>query len=224
MTNHDEISLIFKEYTKGSMSERTRDALRIAIINHTLGAGERLVESNLAKRLGVSITPVRYAFTQLSKEGLIDIYPYRGTYVKALTKQFVREVCEVRSVLEKEAARTAFEHFTPEDLAMLEAQAKLLSQSIDAFRFLYEACRADTGFHDIIFERSGNETLIQFWEMLRVRMEYITSYTKMRTTPEIQKERHMLLVRDLQAGDREKFLMDVYDHCIHPNQIFFEND
>ncbi len=221
MNEYDGIQEILTELTRGSMSERVLEAIRIAIINHTFKAGDRLVEARLAKAMGVSITPVRYAFTQLSKEGLIDIYPYRGTYVKSLSKKFVREVCALRAILEREAAGAAFDNFTPEDLNALNHQIKLLSRSLSSFRYPYEACRADTRFHDLIFQRSGNDTLVEFWEMLRVRMEYITSYTKLRTSPALQKERHMRLMADIAAHDKEKFVQDIYDHCIHPNLEFF---
>ncbi len=212
---------IFLKSTAGSLGERVSEALRSAIIDHLLQPGERLVEAKLAKALNVSITPVRYAFTQLSKEGLIDIYPYCGTNVKVLTKEFVREVCGVRALLECEAAKVAFENITSEDIETLRRQVELLSNPMDSFTSLRAACQADTRFHDLIFERSGNKTLIQFWEMLRSRMEFITSFTKIRTDCALQKRRHMMLVEDLQARNREKFLADIYDHCINANFEYF---
>lgn len=215
---------IFLQYPTDSVGDRVCNSIRTAIIDHQIAPGERLVEAKLAQALHVSITPVRYAFTQLSKEGLIDVIPYCGTYVKTLSKQFVREVCEVRTLLECAAAESAFENITHEDIMTLQDQVILLCRPIGAFRTTHEACMADTKFHDLIFERSCNQTLIQFWQILRVRMEFITSFTKERTDSDLQMKRHKVLVNDLIAKDKEKFLQDLHAHCIEANYEFFVED
>lgn len=222
-TEYDGLYQLFSDYTVGSISDRVCEALRLAIIDHVLQPGARLVEAKIAKSLKVSITPVRHAFSQLSKEGLIDVYPYRGTNVKVLTKQFVQEVCELRAILEREAAKAAYDHFTSQDIDTLQKQIRLLSRSADSFAFLHEACRADTQFHNLIFERSQNQTLIQFWEMLRIRVELISSFSKLRADPNIQKVRHTVLIEDLRNKDKEKFLSDIYLHSINANLDFIEN-
>lgn len=214
---YDGIFNQFQNTASGSISELVCESLRVAIINHQLHPGERLVEAKLAKAMKVSITPVRYAFTQLSKEGLIDIQPYCGTYVKILTKKYIREVCQVRALMEVEAAKVAFYTITTSDIDFLSKQIELLSCPIDSFKSLYDACRADTKFHDLIFQRSDNETLIQFWNILRVRMEFITSFTKTRTDSSLQKKRHVILVNDLTEHNLERFLSDIHDHCINAN-------
>ncbi len=220
---YHELYDLFMNHTVGSIGDRVCEALRLAIIDHILPPGARLVEAKLAKAIGVSITPVRHAFSQLSKEGLIDIYPYRGTNVKVLDKQFVQEVCRLRALLEREAAMTAFDNLTPQDIEMLRNQVDLLSRSVDSFRFLHEACRADTAFHNLIFERSNNRTLIEFWEMLRIRVELIAASSKLRADPKLQKERHIVLIEDLCSRDKEKFLSDIYLHSINANLDFLGN-
>ena len=215
---------IFLQYPADSVGERVCNSIRTAIINHQIPPGERLVEAKVAQALHVSITPVRYAFTQLANEGPIDVIPYCGTYVKTLSKQFVREVCEVRALLECAAAESAFEKITYDDIMALQEQVTLLCRPVGSFRTTHEACMADTRFHDIIFERSGNKTLIQFWQILRARMEFITSFTKERDDCELQMQRHSVLVDDLIAKDKEKFLRDLHAHCIEPNYEFFSED
>lgn len=214
---------LFLNYTVGSVSDRVCEAIRLAIIDHILRPGERLVEAKIAKTLHVSITPVRHAFAQLSKEGLIDVYPYRGTNVKVLTKQFIQEVCQLRALLEREAAKTAYDHFSEKDIETLKKQIDALCRRSDSFHCIHEACRADTQFHNLIFDRSGNQTLIQFWEILRIRMEYITSFSKLRADSELQRKRHIVLIEDLYNKDKEKFLADIYSHSINANVDFLEN-
>src|SRR5947207_2154690 len=68
-----------------------------------LHAGEHLVTQELAERFGVSHTPIREALITLAGIGIIDLLPNRGAIVRKVTASEVREVCQVRRVLECEA-------------------------------------------------------------------------------------------------------------------------
>src|SRR5712692_3697809 len=72
-----------------------------------LRAGEHLVTQELAERFGVSPTPIREALITLAGVGIIDLLPNRGAIVRRVTPHEVREVCQVRRVLECEATRSA---------------------------------------------------------------------------------------------------------------------
>jgi hypothetical protein len=67
------------------------------------------------------------------------------------------------------------------------------------------------------------QTLIQFWEMLRIRVELISSFSKLRADPDIQRVRHTALIEDLHNKDKERFLQDIYLHSINANLDFIEN-
>lgn len=211
METERNLSSILAERTETSISERVCSALRIAIINHDFLPGERMVEAKLAENLGVSITPVRYAFTQLAKEGLIEVFPYRGTMVRVLTPKFVRDFASVRADLEVAAANMAFHHFSQKDLDLLQQYTEQLANR-STYHSIYESSFADTQFHDVFFRRSENELLIEIWEMLRVRMQLITSYNKSRIPPELQENRHKIILEDLYRKDKEKLLADIRSH------------
>src|SRR5436190_20216938 len=72
-----------------------------------LTAGKHLVTRELADRFGVSHTPIREALIELAGVGIIDLLPNRGAAVRRVTKQDVREICQVRRALECEAVRSA---------------------------------------------------------------------------------------------------------------------
>jgi len=141
-----------------SLSEKIYEVLKDQIINEELKPGQRLLDDRLASIFGVSRTPVREALTRLASEGLVEIVPRSGVYVKKLTKEEVEEIYEVREVLESLAARKAAE-FMPERqikqlLILLEkAKASVEKDLVKAHIDL------DVRLHDLIIENCHNKTL-----------------------------------------------------------------
>src|SRR5919202_6686418 len=103
-----------------SLQEKVYDHLKQAILAGEIQPGERLLETRLAKSLGVSRIPVREAIRKLEREGLIVAFPRRGVYASSLSPRDVDEVYAVRAVLEGLAARLAAEHRTEEQLGRLD--------------------------------------------------------------------------------------------------------
>ena len=77
------------------------------ILTGEYGPEERLIEEQLAERLGVSRTPVRQALTMLEAEGLVEIAPNRGATVCSFSTEDVWDIYDLRAVLEGHAARRA---------------------------------------------------------------------------------------------------------------------
>lgn len=110
--------------------EYVRDSLRHAILRGTLAGGVRLVQSDLARELGVSTTPVREALRDLSSEGLVQLDAHRSATVKQLTWAELQEVQEICRLLEPEATRRAVTACTPATLA----RAEVLAEEMEAER------------------------------------------------------------------------------------------
>ncbi|MGW4033810.1 GntR family transcriptional regulator [Streptomyces sp. NPDC004838] len=105
----------------GNVGQRTAheavvETLRGAILGGELPGGTRLVQSELASRLGVSITPVREAIRQLATEGLIRLDSYRGAMVLTPELEEIQEVYELLLVLTPLATRKAVEQISDSDL------------------------------------------------------------------------------------------------------------
>src|SRR4030042_3962325 len=81
--------------------------IKEGIINREFLPGTQLKESDLVRKLGVSRTPIREALNQLSKEGIIEIFPRKGAFVKKCSREEVIEILILREVLEGVAARLA---------------------------------------------------------------------------------------------------------------------
>lgn len=128
--------------------------------------GQRLVESDLTKELGVSRGPLREALSRLAAAGVLDIEPFRGAVVRRMTRDDVLELFQMRAVLEGEAARLAALRIDDGDnRKRLEAAAKSMRGFLqkDDLRAYMDV---NTELHDLIVDVSGNRLLQSFVQQL----------------------------------------------------------
>jgi DNA-binding GntR family transcriptional regulator len=107
-------------------------ALREAIVEGVLTPGSRLSEVHVAKQLNVSRTPMREAFAQLEREGLVNIVPRVGAFVRAVSVRDVEEIYTVRAALECLGVQLASERITPLGTAQLDDVIADMQRSVDA--------------------------------------------------------------------------------------------
>lgn len=132
--------------------------LRQEIISNTLRAGTPLRVSTLAKMLGVSATPVREALIRLEADGLVAWRPNRGAIVAPLRAEEVRNLYEMRSVLEGLAARRAAASVDAPMLARLAQALGEIASLLEAGRYAESIDRNRT-FHETIYEMARNPEL-----------------------------------------------------------------
>jgi len=144
--------------------EGVAGVLRNAISLGGIGPGTRLVEDDLAEQFGVSRGPVRDALRELGREGLVVVLPRRGAVVSSPTFSDVREIHQVREILEIGAAKMAMETASLEDLRRLEEHI----QAIEAAAFKDFAARldADMAFHRALVGLPGNRRLASAYEQM----------------------------------------------------------
>jgi DNA-binding GntR family transcriptional regulator len=139
------------------------ERLRALILTGAYGPDERLVEEQLAERLGVSRTPVRQALTMLEAEGLVEIEPNRGATVCSFSTEDVWDIYDLRAVLEGHAARRAAGRITTGELARLRELTEEMEGLAGRFEDHEEEIRTLVGlnqeFHGIIVEASRNRRL-----------------------------------------------------------------
>lgn len=151
--------------------------LRQAILRGELKPGERLMEIQLADKIGVSRTPVREAIRMLELEGLVTMVPRKGAEVANITEKSLRDVLEVRRALDALSVELACERMSEDTLKRLEEAEKnvrIAMESGDASAMAL----ADVEFHNIIFEAAENERLNAMInnlaeQMYRYRFVYI---------------------------------------------------
>jgi DNA-binding GntR family transcriptional regulator len=139
------------------------ERLRALILTGEYGPDERLVEEQLAERLGVSRTPVRQVLTMLEAEGLVEIAPNRGATVCSFSTEDVWDIYDLRAVLEGHAARRAAGRIVDAELGRLRELAGEMEGLAGRFEDHEEEIRALVGlnqeFHGLIVEASRNRRL-----------------------------------------------------------------
>lgn len=128
------------------------------IVSGELAPNSRLDENALSLELNISRTPLREALNRLTQEGIVVDIPYRGMFVKEFTDEQVREIYEVRKVLEATSVRWAIDRVTDADIQALEALLMQIEEEqqrnqVTAFSEI------DSEFHMTIARCSGNQTL-----------------------------------------------------------------
>jgi DNA-binding GntR family transcriptional regulator len=179
------------------------------VFSGRLRAGDHLVTQDLASRFGVSHTPVREALIALAGMGIIDLEPNRGAVVRRVSVQEVREVCQVRRVLECEATRLACGRIGLADLDALAADLRrMMARPDPGPEFIPEARALDTRLHDLIAESCGNAFLAHeigrlktlFRAFRDVAWEHDEARNDYRRLAQESGE-HLAIVEALRAGD-----------------------
>ena len=158
------------QISSDSRRHRVVRALREAIVTGGLRPGDRLVEADVSKRMGISRGPVREALRQLEQEGLVVSLPYRGTEVVGVSQGEVEQVLvPMRLVLERFAFRHALPAMTEEDFEELE-KAVAAMRGAAGRKDLAGVVDADVRFHEIVFARSGQPHCAQIWRTIEPRV------------------------------------------------------
>ena len=144
------------------------NTLRQAILKGELEPGERLMEIQLAERLGVSRTPIREAIRKLELEGLVLMIPRKGAEVAEISEKSLREVLEVRRSLEELAIELACQRITPEELTALEEAENRFARAVEDGEVMAIA-ESDENYHDRLVQILNNLRE----QMYRYRLEYI---------------------------------------------------
>lgn len=149
----------YEEENQGSnLTARVYRQLRQEILSGRFQEGESLTEMSLAKELSVSRTPVREALRQLELEELVEIRPNRGAIVKGITPDDIRDIYEIRSVIEGMAADRAAREATTEEMDQLEEILDLTQFYLD--RGNYEKLQSMDGrFHELLYNMCKNRML-----------------------------------------------------------------
>lgn len=186
--------------------------LRQAILKGELQPGERLMEIKLAERLGVSRTPIREAIRKLELEGLVVMIPRKGAAVANITEKDTKDVLEVRRTLEMFAVEVACDRITEEQLEELKEAAKAFEASKGSMDVIRIA-ETDMKFHEIIYEATQNDRLVQMLNNLRENMyRYRIEYLKDPNYYDSLVGEHREILKAIETNDKESARVRMRDH------------
>ena len=193
------------------------NTLRQAILRGELKPGERLMEIQLANKLGVSRTPIREAIRKLELEGLVLMIPRKGAEVAEITEKSLRDVLEVRRALEELAVELVCEKITDEQIQDLKGAAEDFKASLKEGD-ITRIAEADVKFHDVIYMATDNQKLIQLLNNLREQMyRYRVEYLKRSDFHQQLIDEHEEIIETIENGQKERAVQVVCQHV--DNQV-----
>ena len=190
--------------TKSTRSDEAYDQLKDEIRSNRMPPGVLAPEPEIAVRLGMSRTPVREALIRLEAEGLVELIARRGARVLPIRADDMREIYEILTALEPEAAANlASRAPTDEELAPLE-QATAEMESALSEGDLDQWAAADDRFHRRLLELHGNRRLAEFVGSLYDQAHRARIVTlRLREWPAQSTAEHREILEQLRAGDPE---------------------
>ena len=150
--------------SKETLRKKIRNYIQHQIASGRFQAGDRIVETQLARELNVSQAPVREAILELAAMGLLEERPYSGSFVRKLTAEDVEDIYNTRAFLDEYAARQAARNITEQQLVEMEALLQRMDEAED-----YQAlAEMDMEFHAMVVDAAGSPALKRTWENLRL--------------------------------------------------------
>ena len=175
--------------------------IRDLVVSGEFTPDEPLSERGLSSLLGLGRTPIREALKSLAKDGLLTIHPMRGTFVRQLSFDDLREIHEIRLALEGMAAYLAAVRGPTE--ALLECAARLRVLEPLAAIDVEEAQQVGWAFHDELFRATANDRLARMYDNLRAQsglaLQKMRHYSQERTRQAIKE--HLEIHAAVEAGD-----------------------
>lgn len=186
--------------------------LKKRVINHSLKSGEPLNESVLTKELGISKTPIREALQQLEKEGFIENIPGKGSFVSRISIQDIREIFEIREILECEVVKRAAMKSDPDKIEGIRKKFETESNGDKNSR---DQFKAGDRIHTFIFESFGNKRLLEYYKRLqehiiRMRLYFFNQLHQERSGQSFKE--HLEIMDALIAQDPPRAEKAMRDH------------
>jgi DNA-binding GntR family transcriptional regulator len=145
-----------------SLVDQVYEQLRRAIFQGELKDGDRIVEMDIAKQMGISQGPVREALQRLDNDGLVERRARSATYVSSISIEVVFDLFEIRNTIETLAIRHTAQLISPSQVDELQSLVNAMRTAAMADD-LITLTTYDIQFHERICEWSGDSALLRSW-------------------------------------------------------------
>jgi DNA-binding GntR family transcriptional regulator len=220
MKSADRTAPIGNVVRQDRLSAQAREAIRARLITGEIGPGTIHSVPSIAALLGVSATPVREAMLELAAEGLVEPVPNRGFKAIELAEEDLREIFELRLLLEVPATGLAAGAMTPERVDECRALAERIEQA-GAASDLIEFLEADRAFHLRLIGTIGNRRLDEIVGRLRDQAR-LYGLPRLAAAGELaaSAEEHSAILAAVADGDRERAESLTRRHLEHTRGIW----
>ncbi|MFN8418251.1 MAG: GntR family transcriptional regulator [Anaerolineae bacterium] len=153
-----------------SLSDQLYERLRYEIICEDIKPGEKLVELDLAARMGTSQGPVREALQRLERDGLVERRARSATFVTRISLDEMYEIFSIRSVIEGFAIRRTAQKITNDQCSELDQLIESMAEA-GSHKEMIPLAEQDMQFHRRIVEWSGSASLLRAWTPLSSQVQ-----------------------------------------------------
>jgi DNA-binding GntR family transcriptional regulator len=198
-----------KKFEYQVLAQQVYQALRGMILTGELKPNEKLAQEELARKLGVSRTPILSAFSRLERDMLVVSIPRRGVFVKQFALHELLDIYDIRLRLEPLGARHAAERAN-------EDQKERLAELVEAFG---EAVKrgdvrrikdADHSFHTEVMRLSGNQVLYEMIATFNILL--IANVKGLQKDPHKSSAEHQMLLAAIRGNDPDEAEHIMYEH------------
>jgi DNA-binding GntR family transcriptional regulator len=196
----------------GTAAQHALEGLRRAMVEGALAPGDRVRQEEIADSLGVSLAPVREALAVLEQEGQVSYLPRRGYTVAQLDLGEMREIYELRALLEARAANAALPLLDEEAVGRVEAAASDCAEAVAAGDVAAEL-EANRRFHFGLLESPGQVHTLRLIRLLWDSTEtYRALYYNSPQGREESLRAHERIVAAIRAGDADRLVAELDTH------------
>nr|WP_238482704.1 GntR family transcriptional regulator [Lederbergia galactosidilytica] len=172
------------------------------IIEGTLQPGEKLNDTELAKALGVSRTPVRESLQLLEVQGLVKMYPGKATQVTEVDRESIKDLLPPLAALQSLSVELAITHLTDEIVTLLEDTNEQFAKAIRSENY-YSALKLDEDFHQIIVDTANNSYIQSMLSSLQPHVSRLFFYNSIILTEKSIAE-HADIIELMKSGEGAK--------------------
>lgn len=215
-------------YQRDNLCSVVVDYVKEMILSGGYKAGDHVLESEVALKLGISRAPVREGLKELEKEGIVTVLPRKGTYVTKFTLEDIKEVFDIRLLLENNILEILLSEnkMHDNDFSALESivndMVKIANSKEDELNKAILINMKDMEFHKFLWQKSGSsrrvEILSGIFFQLRMAMLYDTNKTG---NLFVTATDHYEIIKHLRNRDLESCKRALREHIISYKEGMF---
>jgi DNA-binding GntR family transcriptional regulator len=194
-----------------STNEYVYEHLLSSILDKKLKSGERLVIESLAKELGISTTPVRDAFRRLELEGLLEVRPRSGSFVKMPSRKEIEDVFQLRLILEQAAIENGLQNISDETIADVEAALDLAERTDKEEHYI----NSDELIHECIINALGNQEICNVIKGLWLKLRLFRTVCVQDKRFDLEAlQDHRMILNAIKKGNKTHVMEIDYRHIL----------
>jgi DNA-binding GntR family transcriptional regulator len=209
------------------LTEKTYRALKDLIVSRTLPAGSKVTAEGLSQHFGVSRTTVKGALDQLASEGLVDVRPHVGTFVRGLTAADVREIWEVRAIIESSAVKCGVLRATDAQRESLREIVEQMAPTVEGSDYREDtypdSVRLNRRLHELLVETAANAHLLSMYRQLDAYV-HIANFRSRRgiRRADVGLEEHRAIAAAYEQRDPERAAAIVTGHLERSRDVLLK--